>query len=182
MLIPPTFPKIIAYGRSISFRPYKEQKHFVHCLLLCCLPNLPDDWLFILLYSHRLVSTSYMVRPGRMLIIPHSLYKKYFSRVSCISYSLGHFDWDSPASPARRDILSLSCSLTLILSYSLFHLGKNKTNKKKSHLGRFGLLFIPHSLQGGCSQCAQWRIKINLLAMTAERFLFIKILFLHVYH
>ena len=130
MLIPSTFPKIIAYGRSISFGPYREQKHFVHFLLLCCLPNLPDDWLFILLCSHRLVSTSYMVRPGRMLIIPHCLYKKYFSRVSCISYSLGHFDWDSPASPARRGILSLSCSLTLILPYSLFHLSKNKTNKQ----------------------------------------------------
>lgn len=130
MLIPSTFPKIVAYGHSISFGPYKEQKCFVRCLL-CCLPNLPDDWLFILLYSHRLVSTSYMVRPGRMLIVPHCLYKKYFSRVSCISYSLGHFDWDSPASPARRGILSLSCSLTLILPYSLFHLSKNK-NKKNS--------------------------------------------------
>ena len=118
MLIPSTFPKIIAYGCSISFGSYKEQKYFVSCLLLCCLPNLPDDWLFILLYSHKLMSTLYMVSPRQMLIILQYLYNKYFSRVSCISYSLStlieaHLHPQQEEAFSHSLVLSLLCSPTL---------------------------------------------------------------------
>lgn len=118
MLIPSTFPKIIAYGRSISFGPYKEQKRFVSCLLLCCLPNLPDDWLFILLYSHRLVSTLYMVRPGQMLIIPHYLYKNISP-----GYPVSVTHWgtliETHLHPQQEEAFSQSLVLSLLHSPTL---------------------------------------------------------------
>ena len=62
--------------------------------------------------------------------------------------------------PARRDIRSRSCSLTLRLPYFFLHLSKNKQRNSPRKI--WAKLFIPHSLPGGYSQCGQWRIKINL--------------------
>lgn len=110
------FSKIVVYGHTTSFEPYKEQNYFVGRLLLwLCSSSQSAWWLAVHTSLHPLVSV-YLEHGQHQAngFMVNRLYNKHFLRVYCVRYSPGGLWLGFACIPSRKEAFSNSLALLFI--------------------------------------------------------------------